>query len=110
MPASEVTGSTTGTATAAIDATPKSLLTSKTFLVNLFGAITAITGTLTGVIPPKYSSYVIAAGAIANIGLRLVTNQPVTVPGTTTVLATPSASVTMTTTTETKTVAPVPPS
>jgi hypothetical protein len=51
----------------------KNILKSKTFWLNLLGG--AISIGASGIIPPKYSMPVMAA---ANIGVRLITNQPVT--------------------------------
>ena len=60
---------------------PKSLFASKTFWVNLLGGVASVAGTYGGYIPPKYAPAVMAAGGIANILLRTVTSQPVTVAG-----------------------------
>jgi hypothetical protein len=59
----------------------KSIFASKTFWINLLGGVAATTGTLTGVIPAKYTPAIVATGSIANILLRLVTNQGVSVSG-----------------------------
>ena len=48
----------------------KALLKSKTFWLNLLG----LAGALAGVLPQKWAVPVLA---ISNIGMRLVTNQPV---------------------------------
>lgn len=58
----------------------KSIFHSKTFWVNLLGGIASVAGTASGVIPPHYVPVVMAAGGIANILLRLVTSQPVSMP------------------------------
>ena len=50
----------------------KSILTSKTFWFNAF----ALAATAGGVLPPKFGVPVVA---IANIGLRVITNQPVSI-------------------------------
>ena len=50
----------------------KNILTSKTFWLNLAG----IAASYGGFLPPKYSVPVMA---VANIGVRLLTNQPVTI-------------------------------
>ncbi len=52
----------------------KSIFASKTFWTNLLAGI----GVVAGVIPAN--PYTMAAGAIANILLRVVTKQPVTIP------------------------------
>lgn len=57
---------------------PKSLFASKTFWVNLLGGIGTVAGAYGGFIPPQYAPIVMGAGAIANILLRMVTHQPVT--------------------------------
>lgn len=49
----------------------KHLLASKTFWANLLG----LAATVSGILPPKWGMPVMA---VANIGLRIVTNQPVT--------------------------------
>ena len=53
---------------------PKSIFASKTFWLNVLGG--AISIAASGVIPPKYS---MPTMAVANIGMRLITSQPVTV-------------------------------
>lgn len=57
----------------------KSLFQSKTFWVNLLGGIVTAVGTYADVIPPKYAPIIMAVGGIANIILRTVTNQGVTI-------------------------------
>jgi hypothetical protein len=59
----------------------KSLFKSKTFWVNLLGGIVTGAGLVSGIIPENKAPYVVAAGGIANILLRLVTSQGVTVTG-----------------------------
>ena len=59
----------------------KSLFQSRTFWVNLLGGIGSVTGMVSGFIPPSVAPYVMGAGAIANILLRLVTSQPVSLSG-----------------------------
>ncbi len=55
----------------------KSIFASKTFWVNALGGIATTSGLATGYIPPKYAPAVVATGAIANVLLRLLTNQPI---------------------------------
>jgi hypothetical protein len=55
----------------------KSIFASKTFWVNALGGIVTTSGLASGYIPPKYAPAVVATGTIANILLRLVTNQPI---------------------------------
>lgn len=57
----------------------KSLFASRTFWFNLLGVIAAVSTTYAEIIPPKALPYVMAAGGIANIILRTVTNQGVTI-------------------------------
>ena len=57
----------------------KSIFASKTFWANLFGVVASVSAVLAGVIPPA-AGVLGAVSGIANIGLRLVTKQPVTVP------------------------------
>lgn len=64
----------------------KSIFESRTFWVNLLGGLVTAGGTAWGTIPQKYAPIIMAVGGIANILLRLVTTQPVTI-------ATPPASV-----------------
>lgn len=59
----------------------KSLFQSKTFWFNLLGIVAAAGSTYADILPPKAAPYVIAAGGIANIILRTVTNQGVSVTG-----------------------------
>lgn len=56
----------------------KSLLSSKTFWVNLLGGLAGGASWATGVLPPQYLPYVLAAGAVANILLRVISDQPIT--------------------------------
>jgi hypothetical protein len=53
---------------------PKSIFASRTFWLNILGTATAIA--TSGIIPPKYS---MPAMAVANIGIRLITNQPASI-------------------------------
>jgi len=53
----------------------KSILKSKTFWLNLLGGVAAVSGYLPA------NQYTLAAAAVANIILRLMTNQPVSIPG-----------------------------
>lgn len=57
----------------------KSLFASKTFWFNLLGIVAAVSTTYAAIIPPKALPYVMAAGGVANIILRTVTNQGVSV-------------------------------
>lgn len=59
----------------------KSLFQSKTFWINLLGGIVTAVGTYSDLIPAKYAPVIMCAGGIANILLRTITNQGVTVPG-----------------------------
>lgn len=59
----------------------KSVVKSKTVWINVLGGIAAVAGTVGGVIPANKAPYVMAAGAIANVILRLLTSQPVSVAG-----------------------------
>lgn len=52
----------------------KSIFKSKTFWVNLLGGIAAVTGFIPA------NPYTLAAGAVANIILRMITNTAVSVP------------------------------
>lgn len=52
----------------------KSIFKSKTFWLNILG----LAATVSGVLPPKYAMPVMA---ISNIGMRLITNQPVGLVG-----------------------------
>jgi hypothetical protein len=55
----------------------KSIFASKTFWINALGGIASTSALATGYIPPKYAPVVVGTGAIANILLRLITNQPI---------------------------------
>lgn len=57
----------------------KSILKSRTLWLNVGMAVVAIAGVMLdgGLVPEKYLAHVTAAFAIANVILRLVTNQPV---------------------------------
>lgn len=50
----------------------KSLFASKTFWLNILGGAIAVSQ----IVPPKYSMPIMA---VSNIGMRLLTNQPVTI-------------------------------
>lgn len=51
----------------------KSIFASKTFWFNLAGTVAVMSGAL----PPN--KYTLAAATIANVGLRLITSQPVAI-------------------------------
>lgn len=53
----------------------KSIFKSKVFWVNVLTGIGTIAGL--GIFPPAVMVYVPAVQAVVNIGLRLITNQPV---------------------------------
>lgn len=55
----------------------KSLITSRTFWVNALTLAISFGGYLTGIVPAEFSPYVAAGLAIANVVLRLITNQPI---------------------------------
>jgi len=57
----------------------KSLFASKTFGFNLRSGLGTVLGMAGGVVAAPAMPYIAAATAIVNIGLRLVTNQPVAV-------------------------------
>lgn len=61
---------------------PKSLFASRTLWLNALtftaALLTALSG-MTDAIPPALMPYIVAALAAVNIGLRLVTTQPVTI-------------------------------
>ena len=57
----------------------KSLFVSKTFWANVLGGVVSVAGLASKTIAPEYAPYIVAAGAIANVLLRLITNQGVTV-------------------------------
>ena len=61
----------------------KSLLQSKTFWVNLGVFLVAVLGSpaVTGIIPATAMPYILALVAAVNIALRMVTTQPVVLPG-----------------------------
>lgn len=60
-------------------ASTKSILKSRTLWLNVGMAVVAIAGVMLdgGLVPEKYLAHVTAAFAIANVILRLLTNQPV---------------------------------
>jgi hypothetical protein len=60
---------------------PKSLFASKTFWVNALTLAIGVGGYLTGLVPAPYQPIVVAALALANIILRTITDQPVTITG-----------------------------
>jgi hypothetical protein len=55
----------------------KSIFKSKTFWFNVLTAVASFSGVGAGI--PVVAKYAVPAAAAANIGLRLVTNQPVSV-------------------------------
>jgi hypothetical protein len=59
----------------------KSLFKSKTFWFNVLSTLGTLLGVAAGVVAAPAQPYVMAANGIVNVGLRLVTNQPVSVTG-----------------------------
>lgn len=53
---------------------PKSLFASKAFWLNVAGLLAAVGG----VLPPEYAVYALAVG---NVIVRLMTSQPIEIPG-----------------------------
>lgn len=58
----------------------KSIFKSKTFWINLLGGIVGASTLANGTVPPKFAPGVVAAGGIANILLRVITDTSVSVP------------------------------
>lgn len=52
----------------------KSIFKSKTFWFNALSVIATVSTTYAGLMPPAWLPYVAAAGGVANIGLRLMTD------------------------------------
>lgn len=61
-----------------MDANGKALITSKTTWANILLGIIQIAGLVSGYIPEQYAPIGVAVQSIANILLRLITNQPIT--------------------------------
>lgn len=57
----------------------KSIFLSKTFWVNVITVFVSIAGYASGMVPPEWQAFLLPAVAIANIVLRAITNQPVTI-------------------------------
>ncbi len=55
----------------------KPIWQSKTFWVNLFTVVATVAATVSGVLPPEFQAYIAPIIAIANIGLRFLTDKPV---------------------------------
>lgn len=58
---------------------PKSIFSSKTFWFNVLTLVVTYGGTLTNALPAEFAQYAIGVVAIANVLLRLITTQPVTI-------------------------------
>jgi len=59
----------------------KSILKSKTFWVNVVGGAAQIAGVLSGILPPKYAAIAVAVQGTANIWVRFLTSERVSVTG-----------------------------
>ena len=55
----------------------KPIWQSRTFWINVLGGAGTILAALNDVLPPEATPYVAAAFAVVNVGMRLLTNQPV---------------------------------
>lgn len=59
----------------------KSIFASKTFWFNLLSGVATVASMSGTVLPPNAAPYIGAVSAVANIGLRFVTDTPVSIAG-----------------------------